>query len=279
VGDLKVISTQFGVHVIKINAQTGSSRVAKVAYLDKSLSTSNKNQKEAYKKATAFLATSKNQKAFDEEAKKLAYTKVLADNVIATQASIVGLNNAREIVRWAFTADKGDVSNQVFELENKFVVAILVDVLKKGTLTLDQVKTRIEPLVVKRVKARMLTEKMNKALAGSNSMEQLAQKLAMPIIPVENIVFANPVIPGLTQENKVVGTIFGSQPGKLSKSIEGENGVYVFVVNGFSNPAPLTNVFKQKVQVAQNIQQRAAGEAFKVLRDKSEIKDNRIKFF
>jgi peptidyl-prolyl cis-trans isomerase D len=279
VGDLKVISTQFGVHVIKINAQTGSSRVAKVAYLDKSLSTSNKTQQEAYKKATAFLATSKNQKAFDEEAKKLAYTKVLADNVIATQASIVGLNNAREIVRWAFTADKGDVSNQVFELENKFVVAILVDVLKKGTLTLDQVKTRIEPLVVKRVKARMLTEKMNKALAGSNSMEQLAQKLAMPIIPVENIVFANPVIPGLTQENKVVGTIFGSQPGKLSKSIEGENGVYVFVVNGFSNPAPLTNVFKQKVQVAQNIQQRAAGEAFKVLRDKSEIKDNRIKFF
>jgi peptidyl-prolyl cis-trans isomerase D len=38
-------------------------------------------------------------------------------------------------------------------------------------------------------------------------------------------------------------------------------------------------VFKQKVQVAQGIQQRAAGEAFKVLRDKSEIKDNRVKFF
>ena len=278
-GDLRVISTQFGVHVIKINAQIGASRVAKVALLDKSLSTSSKTQQDAYKKATAFLAAAKDEKAFDEESKKLGYAKVVADNIVATQAAIEGLNTAREIVRWAFDADKGDVSNQVFEMENKFAVAKLVDVLEKGTLPLDQVKKRIEPLVVKSVKARMLTEKMNKALAGSSSIEQVAQKVGKPVSPVQNVVFANPVIPGLSQENKLVGTIFGSQPGKLSKSVEGEYGVYVFVVNGFSNPAPLTNVFKQKVQVAQNVQQRATGEAFKVLRDKSEIKDNRVKFF
>ncbi|WP_395627749.1 SurA N-terminal domain-containing protein [Daejeonella sp.] len=278
-GDLKVITTQFGVHVIKINAQIGSSRVAKVALLDKSLSTSNKTQQDAYKKATAFLAAAKDEKSFDEESKKLGYVKVVADNIVATQAVIQGLNSAREMVRWAFDADKGDVSNQVFEMDNKFAVARLVDVLKKGTLSQDQVKKRIEPLVVKSVKARMLTEKMNKALAGSNSIEQVAQKVGKPVSPVQNVVFANPVIPGLAQENKLVGTIFGSQPGKLSKSVEGEYGVYVFVVNGFSNPAPLTNVFKQKVQVAQNVQQRATGEAFKVLRDKSEIKDNRVKFF
>ena len=278
-GDLRVISTQFGVHVIKINAQIGASRVAKVALLDKSLSTSSKTQQDAYKKATAFLAAAKDEKAFDEESKKLGYAKVVADNIVATQAAIEGLNTAREIVRWAFDADKGDVSNQVFEMENKFAVAKLVDVLEKGTLPLDQVKKRIEPLVVKSVKARMLTEKMNKALAGSSSIEQVAQKIGKPVSPVQNVVFANPVIPGLSQENKLVGTIFGSQPGKLSKSVEGEYGVYVFVVNGFSNPAPLTNVFKQKVQVAQGIQQRAAGDAFKVLRDKSEIKDNRVKFF
>lgn len=278
-GDLKVISTQFGVHVIKINAQIGSSRVAKVALLDKSLATSNKTQQDAYKKATAFLAAAKDEKSFDEESKKLGYVKVVADNIVATQAVIQGLNSAREMVRWAFDADKGDVSNQVFEMDNKFAVARLVDVLEKGTLTQDQVKKRIEPLVVKSVKARMLTEKMNKALAGSSSIEQVAQKVGKPVNPVQNVVFANPVIPGLAQENKLVGTIFGSQPGKLSKSVEGEYGVYVFVVNGFINPAPLTNVFKQKVQVAQNVQQRATGEAFKVLRDKSEIKDNRVKFF
>ena len=93
-GDLRVISTQFGVHVIKINAQIGASRVAKVALLDKSLSTSSKTQQDAYKKATAFLAAAKDEKAFDEESKKLGYAKVVADNIVATQAAIEGLNTA-----------------------------------------------------------------------------------------------------------------------------------------------------------------------------------------
>ena len=77
----------------------------------------------------------------------------------------------------------------------------------------------------------------------------------------------------------MVGTVFGSKPGKLSTVITGENGVYVIVVDGFSNPAPLTNAFKQKVQIAQNLVQRAPTEAFKVLRDKAQIKDHRVKFF
>ena len=278
-GELKVITTQFGVHVIKINAQIGSSKVAKVALVDKSLSTSNKTQQEAYSKATAFLAAAKNDKAFDEEAKKSGYAKKLAENVTPTQAAVEGLDNSREMIRWVFGADKSDVSNQVFEMGNKFAVSKVVDVFEKGTLPLEQVKKQIEPLVIKRVKARLLLEKMSKAVTGSTSIEQVAQKAGKPVTPVQNIVFANPVIPGISQENKLVGTIFGSQPGKLSKAIEGDQGVYAFVVNGFSKPAPLANAFKQKVQVAQAIQQRASGEAFKVLRDKSDIKDNRVKFF
>lgn len=278
-GDLKVLSTQFGVHVIKINAQIGSSRVAKVAIVDKSMSTSNKTQQLAYSKANSFLSVAKDAKSFDEEAKKSGYTKVSADNVLPTQAAVNDLDNPREMVRWAFSADKGDVSNQVFEMGNKFAVAKLTEIYQKGTLSLDQVKKQIEPMVIKFVKARTLKEKMEKALAGSTSIEQVAQKVAKPVTPVQNIVFANPVVPGLSQENKLVGTLFGSQPGKLSKPVEGENGVYVFVVNGFSNPQPLNNAFKQKVQVAQGILQRAPGEAFRVLRDQSDIKDNRVKFF
>jgi len=278
-GDLKVITTQFGVHVIKINAQIGSSKVARVAIVDKSFSTSNKTQQEAYSKATSFLTVAKNAETFDTEAKKAAYVKLLADNVVPTQASIPGLDNPREMVRWVYGADKGDVSNQVFEMGNKFAVAKVTDIFKVGILPLEQVKKDIEPMVMKLVKARMLIEKMEMALEGSKSIEQVAQKAVRAVTPVQNIVFANPVIPGLSQENILVGTIFGSQPGKLSQPIEGDQGVYVFVVNGFSKPAPLTNAFKQKVQVSQGLAQRASGEAFKALRENSKIKDNRVKFF
>jgi len=278
-GELKVVTTQFGVHVIKIIAQIGSARVAKVAMVDKSLASSSKTQQEAYSKATTFISTAKDAKSFDSEAQKSGFSKLIAENVVATQSAIPGLDNPREMIRWVFGADKKDVSEQVFEMGNKFAVAKVVDVFEKGNLPLDQVKKQIEPMVRNKVKGRLLLEKMKKAHTGSSSIEQLAQKAGRPVVPVQNIVFANPVIPGIAQENKLVGAIFGSQPGKLSQPVEGESGIYVFVVNGFSKPAPLTNAFKQKAQVAQALVQRAPGEAFKVLRDKADIKDNRVKFF
>ncbi len=278
-GDLKVITTQYGVHVIRIEAQKGASKVAKVALIDKALTSSNKTQQEAYAKASAFLSVATNAKAFDEDAKKMNYTKLIAENITPMQGSVQGLDNPRELIRWAFKADEGDISNQVFEIGTKFAIAKLVSIREKGTLTLDQVKKQIEPMVRNQIKAKMQSDKLNKALSGSSNIAQVAQKVGKTATPVQNIVFANPVIPGIAQENKVVGSVFGSQPGKLSKVIEGDRGVYVFVVNGFTNPAPLTNAFKQKQQIAQGLTQRAPGEAFKALRDKADIKDNRVRFF
>lgn len=134
-------------------------------------------------------------------------------------------------------------------------------------------------MVRNQVKARMLSEKIEKALAGASSIQQVASKLGRPVQPVQNVVFANPIIPGVAQENKVVGTVFGLEPRKLSKVIEGEQGVYLVQVNGFTNPAPLTNTFSQKQQMSQTIDQRAQGQVLDVLRDKADIKDYRLKFF
>ncbi|WP_449436019.1 hypothetical protein [Pedobacter steynii] len=125
----------------------------------------------------------------------------------------------------------------------------------------------------------MLKEKVDKALQGAGNIDQVAQKLAKPVTPVQNIVFANPIIPGGGQENKVVGSVFGSQPGKLSKAIDGERGVYAFSVDGFTNPAPLANTYKQKEIMMQATAQRSLGAAFQALQDKSDIKDNRVKFY
>lgn len=276
-GDLIVLPTQFGVHVIKITGQKGSSKVVKAAVVDKALGSSSKTQQEAYAKATSFLSEAGNAKEFDEQAAKLKLNKQLAENVTATQAMVMGLDNPREVIRWAFQAEEGDVSEQVFETGDKFIVAKLTDVREEGILPLDKIKKQIEPMVRNDVKADMLIERFEKANAGN--ITQLAQKLGTKVVPAQNIVFANPILPGGGQENKVVGAVFGSAPGKLSEPIQGEQGVYAFVVDKFTNPAPLTNVFKQKEQIMQGLIQRAPGETFRVLKEKAEVKDNRVNFF
>jgi peptidyl-prolyl cis-trans isomerase D len=277
-GDIKVVKSQFGIHVIKIEKQVGSSKVVKLAYIEKNLAPSQKTRDAAYKKATAFLNEVKGDN-FSALAQKQGYNVGVAERITATQGYAPGLDNPRQLIRDAYDADKGDILPQVYNMDNAYVVAQVTSIKPKGQLSLADVKKQIEPQVMNAKKAKMLTEKFDKALSGTSNIDVVAQKLGKTATPVENMVFANPIIPGLSQENKVVGTVFGSQVGKLSKAIEGERGVYAFVVQGFTNPAPLANTFKQKETMMMTNNQRAVGNAFQVLQTKADIKDNRVKFY
>lgn len=277
-GDYTVVKSQFGIHLINIQKQIGSSKVAKLAYIEKTLTPSSKTRDAAYKKATAFLNEVKGDN-FATLAQKNGYTVSVADRVTASQGYAPGLDNPRQLIRAAYAAEKGDVLAEVFNMDNGFVVAHLTNVQPKGKLSLEAVKKQIESAVRTTKKGKMLSEKLNKALSGASSIEQVAQKLGKTVTPLQNIVFANPVIPGLGQENVFIGTVFGSQVGKLSKAIEGAAAVYAFVVEGFTNPAPLANTFKQKQMMIDGIAQRSLGGAFQTLQDKAEIKDNRVKFY
>lgn len=278
-GDYKVVKSQFGVHLINIQKQVGSSRVAKLAYIEKTLSPSSKTRDAAYKKATAFLNEAKSNN-FSEIAKKSGYVVSVADKLTGSQGYAPGLDNPRQLIRAAYEADKGDVLPEVFTMDNGFVVARVASVQPQGQLPLEDVKKQIEAAVMIVKKGQLLSEKLNKALAGASSIEQVAQKIGQPAVPLQNIVFANPVIPGVAQENKLVGAVFGSSVGKLSsKAIVGATGVYAYVVEGFANPAPLANTFKQKQTMLEGLTQRSMGSAFQALQDKAEIKDNRVKFY
>jgi len=276
-GEIKVVPTQFGVHVIEIEDQKGSSKVAKIAVVDVPLKASSATQTVAYSKAQGFLG-SLTKDNFDEEAKKAGVAKRTAADVSGTAGAVQGIENAREIVRWAYGAKVGDFSDKVYTSGDQYIVASLAEIKPKGILPLDAVKKQIEPLVKNHVKAKMLTEKFESALGGGSNLDQVAQKVGSKVLPIQNIVFANPVIPGASAEYKVIGAVFGSQPNKVSKPIEGQMGVFVFSLDSFTNPAPLTNAIREKQQLGQAILQRADAQIFDALKDKADVKDYRAKF-
>ncbi|RNL56889.1 peptidylprolyl isomerase [Pedobacter jejuensis] len=276
VGDLKTVKSQFGIHIMKIEKQIGSSKVAKLAYVEKSLAASSKTQASAYKAASNFLNDVKG-----NDFAKFAQTKNLktavADKITATQGFAPGLDNPRKLIQDAYAADKGDVLPEIYTMGDGYVVARVTDIRPKGALPLDAVKKEIQPMVLNAAKAKLLKAKFDGA--GKVGLAQIAAKVGRSVLPVQNIVFANPIIPGVAQENKLVGSVFGSQPGKVSTPVEGERGVYVFSVDGFSNPAPIANMFKQKETMLLSLGQRSLGAAFQALQDNAKIKDNRVKFY
>jgi len=278
-GQVMVVTTQFGAHVIEIQKQTGSSKYVKVVLLDKALAPSSETEKVAYQKAQSFVSNVTNQKSFDELAQKEGFNKLLGTDVGPLQASLPGLDDSRSLIKWAYKTEVGKISDEIFDIGDKYVIAVLTGIKPKGTLSLDDVKKQIEPEVKKLVQAKVLKEQFEKFVSGASSLAQVAQKAGTQVIPVENVVFANPVIPGVAQENKVIGNIFGSQPNKVSKPIEGDRGIYVFTVKSFTNPAPLSNMLKVKEQLEQTLSQQVDGAVFDVLRKKANVKDFRGKFY
>ena len=279
VGDIKIVQTQFGVHLINIQNQIGSSKVVKVAIVDKSLAPSSSTEQVAYQKAQSFLSSVSNSTQFTENALKEKLSKSEGTDVTPLQASLPGLEDSRTLVKWAFRVKEGSISDEIFDIGDKYVIAILTKIKPEGTLALENVKKQIEPEVKKAVQAKVLKEQFEKALAGTSNLAQLGQKLGSVVTPIENIVFANPVIPGIAQENKLVGAIFGTQPNKLSKVIVGERGVYVYTVKSFINPSAPFNQLKVKEQLEQALSQQVDGSVFEALRKMSNIKDNRSKFY
>lgn len=277
-GDILVLPSQFGLHIIKIDNQIGSSRVVKAAIIDLNTQSSKETLNAAYREASAFYGKVDG-KNFNEIAKAEGLNVQTGDKISPMQSAIQELENPRELIRWAFKADVGDVTDKVYELNNKYIVARLAEVREQGTLPLEIVKKDIEPAVINRVKAKQMSEKVNSALNGATTIAQVGQKLGKPAVKVDNIVFANPIIPGVAQEAKVVGTVFGLQPSKLSKSVEGTQGVYVVSVVDFINPTQPINLVAVKQQTLNALKQRVPGSIFEVLKDKADIVDNRVLFY
>ena len=276
-GDFKIVTTQFGVHLIQIEDQKGSSKVAKVAIVDVPLKASSKTETIVYSNAQKFLG-SLTKENFDEEVKKFGLVKKTAEDVKGTSASVQGIESAREVVRWAFNAELNDFSDKVYISGSQYIVAHLVQIKPIGTLPLSLVKKQIEPLVANQVKAKQLTDKFNTLLSGGTSIDQLTSKINKTVTPIQNMVFANPVIPGSMAEYKLIGAIFGSHLNKISKPIEGQQGVYVYTVDSFTSPAASTNLVREKQQLTQTIAQRADQGIFEALKDKAIVKDYRAKF-
>lgn len=277
-GDLKIVTTQFGVHLIKINKVIGSSKAVKLAYIEKALEPSTATQEVAYKKASNFLNAVNNGTDFNAEALKSGALVQKADKILPTQAYIMGLKDPRKIIQEVWKAKKGDVLNQVFSSDNDNVVVKLNNVNPKGLLPLSAVKENLKPIVTNMAKARVIQQKMDAAVKGQSDIQQVATKLGATVMDVQNVVFANPLIGG-NQEPEVVGVAFASKPNTISKPIQGQKGVYVLSVLGFATSAPTTNYTEVKPRVMANTQQAVLSGAMKVLQDKADITDRRVNFY
>jgi len=277
----KVVKTQFGWHYIEILEKKNPQPAYKVAYLAKEIIPSDETINAANAAATKLSGQSRDLKAFDQYVKQNGLTKIDVPAVVKeNDAQLGGLQDARPIVKWAFDAKEGEVSEPV-SVSNQFVVAVVTKKVKEGLPDVKTVRPLVESLVRNKKKADEIIKKL-----GKNSFPEAAaavyQKQVLTTGADSTLTFNAVIINGVGNEPKVAGAAFNKDyQTRVSPPIAGNTGVFVIKVNSISTkpPAPLAVAQQQKNMKQNQLMQSALGKSFEALKKKANIKDKRSKFF
>lgn len=278
-GNISVVETQFGYHIIEVlEVAKAKHKVYTVAQIFKLIGPSPETTKEYFKKASDFGGQNNTAELFAKAVEKEKLNKRIAENIKEGDKSLPGLEGAKELVKWMYSAKKGDVSPQVFEFKDKFVVALLTGIRDKGTLPLDEVREDVVLKARRDKKAQMFMKEFNEKAAGAKSIDDVASKMNAGVEKQEGLAFNAFNVINLGREDALVGTAAATKAGTVSKPTIGENGVFVVTVYSegpVPNPAQLKDI---KMQAEQTLGGRADFDVYNALRDKANIEDHRAKF-
>uniref|UniRef100_UPI00321784C1 peptidylprolyl isomerase n=1 Tax=uncultured Draconibacterium sp. TaxID=1573823 RepID=UPI00321784C1 len=277
-----IVGTQFGIHLVQTTKRGKLTPQVQVAYLTRNVVPSTKTYQDTYAKASKFAGENTTKEAFDAAVAAENLTKRVA-NVGENDRQIVGLENARQLIKAAYEAEVNDIiqttqESPIFELGDNFVIAVLTQATDEGIASFDDVKARVELAVIKEKKADYLVEQVNAALSGKTDLASVASALETEVQSASNINFNSFSIPGIGLEPAVIGTVSVLGVDKISKPIAGNNGVFVVMVTS-ENEGAGVDVATEKMRMAQTNGYRVASQAFQAHRNAVEIEDKRAKFY
>ena len=279
VGDVVLVESQFGYHVINITGKTAPVKKVRIAIVARKVEAGNETFAKSYSDASSFAGENTTTEAFEKGITAKGLNKRTMERIRPNDGQLPGIENAREVIRWAFNkkSEKGNVS-QVFDCTGKYVVATLKMIREKGIAPLDQIKNDIKTLVMREKKAEVIMAKLDKVAAGKD-FGQMAQTLGAKIDTIQNITFASPNLPFYGREPAAVGTAFGMKKDQISKPVKGETACFLIKIDEVSPAAPAVNYDNEKSVLVNNFRSRVYREVYQTILDKTKIVDNRVTFY
>ncbi len=272
-GDVGVVETDFGYHVIHIEEQTEREKAVKIATIARELEASERSRNNLFNETTKFEIAA-GEGDFTEVAKEGNYNVRTVNNVKALDENIPGVGNQRRIVQWAFEDDASVGDIRRFDIPSGYVVAQLTAKNKEGLMTAENASSKVIPILTKQKKAEILKEKIN-----SKDLQEIASANNTMVQTANAVNLSSPTLPGAGREPEVVGSVFALEPGSVSNPIAGEKGVYVVELES-KNEAPAMNSYRGIAeQETTSRRQNASQRLFEALRKKADIEDNRARFY
>ncbi|MGB1552309.1 MAG: peptidylprolyl isomerase [Schleiferiaceae bacterium] len=277
-GDLGLVPTQFGFHIIEITDQKGANQAYKIGQVIREILPSDETIQALYGQASTYAASAQSADDYRVLAMEQGLSLRPARNLAQFDEVVPGLGTSRRVVRWAWDDDREIGNIGLLENDGKgYVVVILTDKLEEGTTPYESVAAQCLEAAKKEAKKAIITERLEAALSGAASIEDVATAAGKQVRTL-NFKVGQANIAGVGNEAKVVGTICGIPSGELSAVIAGESGAFVAITQP-AQPAPTVDFSNQARTTQQSLRNLVSVQAYKALQDKADIEDKRHLMF
>jgi len=278
-GATGLTETSFGYHIINVEDKKAGTMGYKVAHLVKAIKPSEATEAVVDKNSRRFIQQiqGKSFNDFVNIAKKSNYQYSNAKSAKRFDGQLQGLGTDKdgEILAWAFDKKREKGDSEIFTVDGTGdkIVVYLNGKQEKGLADPESVRDQIETVVMNKLAAKQISDKIGKA----TSLDQVAKTFATTKQSAQ-VNILNPSVAG-AMEPKVAGAAFGVKKGAISNPIEGGTGVYVLVKkNETMNKQP-----GDAKQFTESVTQRNAGmfgqSWLKSLQDNADIDDYRIEIW
>ena len=209
---------------------------------------------------------------FNAAANTAAVTPRIA-RIAQGERSISGLENSREVARWAYGAKEQEIS-EIFNLGDAYVVAMLTDIDESEYTPMSEVYYNISLILLRDKKFDLIKEK----LVGS-TIEEVAKNAGAEVVAFENVQYSDFGVANLSLEPRLVGAIATtSETGKLSAPVKGYTNAVVFVVDDITKGEART-ADAEKIRLQATNENVAMQTSVMALQNMAEIEDLRGQYF
>ena len=269
-GDIVKIASGDAIQIMQVYRADKPSKHYRIASITYPVEASTATRTQVHNTTGTFTVNAK--ESFADAATTAAVTPRVA-TLVQGDRTIRGLEDSREVARWAYGAEVGDVS-EIFNVGNDYVVATLTDIDNDEYAAPEKVASQIRMQLLRDKKYDAIL----KELSGS-TLEEQAASLGSEVADFSNVSYASFYVNGPGIEPRLVGAIASTtEKGVVSAPVKGMSGLYVFVVDDIQTEEKQT-AEGEKVRaqaVAENMAQQMALPAIQQMAD---IQDLRGKYF
>jgi peptidyl-prolyl cis-trans isomerase D len=282
-GDLVIVESTYGVHIIEILDQSRKVRKYDVGIIDRKIVPSPATNQIIYGEASKFAGTNTTYEKFNNAVAEQGLNKVVANDITPNQKTLPGLEIPRYLIMSLFQAKEGNIildnnEQAVFELGDKYVIAYCTKVQEEGIAPLKDIENDIRFNLIKEKKAEIIANDFKSRKSEGKTIESIANEMTLIVQEASQINFGSYSIPGVGVEPSLIAAASFAKAGIVEGPVKGENGVYLLSVNNeTSNPGEDLATVKQRLAMTVNL--RGSYESFEALRKAANIVDMRYKFY